>query len=64
MNKEKLFQVFLKEYLENIKRELPQSYRARQLEAGGVLAQAVYEFETRFLKEPFMKAIEGSLNSR
>ncbi len=58
MDKEKLFQEFLEQYLENIKRELPESYRARQLEAGGILARAVYEFETKFLKEPFSKAIK------
>lgn len=56
--KELLFNEFLKEYLENVKKELPQSYRARQLEAGGLAAAAVYEFETRFLKKPFEKAIK------
>lgn len=58
MNEEELFKQFLEEYFENIKRELPQSYRARQLNAGGVEAEMVYEFETRFLKEPFMKALK------
>ncbi len=58
IDKEKLFQEFLEEYLANIKRELPHSYRAQQLNAGGELAEAVYIFETKFLKEPFMKALK------
>lgn len=55
---EELFKEFLNEYLENVKKKLPESYRARQLEMGGTAANLVYEFETRFLKEPFMKAIK------
>lgn len=55
---EEIWQCFLEEYFENIKRELPQSYRAQQLNRGGVEAALVYEFETRFLKEPFMKALK------
>ena len=55
---EKLFEEFLEEYLENVKKKLPDSYRAKQLKAGGLLAALVYKFETDFLKEPFMKAIE------
>jgi hypothetical protein len=55
---EKLFEEFLEEYLENVKKKLPDSYRAKQLKAGGLIADLVYKFETDFLKEPFMKAIE------
>ena len=56
--KNKLFQQFLKEYLDNVERELPESYRARQLKNGGIQAGLVYEFETRFLKQPFIEAIQ------
>ena len=56
---EKIFKVFLEEYLKNVQKELPTSYRAQQLKAGGMEAALVYEFETRFLKEPFMKAIKS-----
>jgi len=59
MNKEKLFKKFLEEYFENIKKKLPQSYRAQQLKAGGLEAGLVWEFETKFLKEPFMKALKS-----
>lgn len=52
-----VFDVFLAEYLENVQRELPTSYRAQQLRNGGTEAALVYEFETRFLKKPFVKAI-------
>jgi len=58
MDDEKLFKEFLDEYFENIKKELPQSYRAQQLRAGGIPAKLVYDFETRFLKEPFMKVLK------
>jgi FAD synthase len=54
---EELWRTFFKEYLDNIVKILPQSYRAKQLEAKGVDAMLVYEFETRFLKKPFEKAI-------
>lgn len=57
--KERLFDKFLEEYLANVKRELPQSFRARQLEMGGNASKAVYAFETKFLKKPFMDALEG-----
>lgn len=57
MTDEELFYRFLEEYLNNVSRELPQSFRARQLRAGSLSADAVFEFETRFLKEPFLKAI-------
>ena len=57
MEEEKLFKEFLEEYFENVKKELPESYRARQLNAGGIAASLVYDFETKFLKEPFLKAI-------
>ncbi len=60
-DKEKLFDIFLEGYLENVKKELPESYRAQQLKQGGLAKDAVYEFETRFLKQPFMKAIEEVL---
>ena len=55
---DKVFNLFLAEYLKNVQKELPTSYRAQQLKAGGMEAALVYEFETRFLKEPFMKAIK------
>lgn len=64
MDEKKLFDDFLKEYLDNVKRELPESYRARQLDAGGILASLVYEFETKFLKEPFLKAIRRVRENR
>ena len=59
-NKElnEVFDIFLAEYLENVQKELPTSYRAQQLKAGGTEALLVYEFETKFLKEPFMEAIK------
>lgn len=53
-----VFDIFLAEYLENVQKELPTSYRAQQLKAGGTEALLVYEFETKFLKEPFMEAIK------
>ena len=55
----KIFNKFLAEYLKNVQKELPTAYRAQQLKAGGMEAALVYEFETRFLKEPFMRAIKG-----
>ena len=58
MKEEKLFKEFLEEYLKNVKKELPSSYRAQQLEHGGIEAEMVYTFESRFLKIPFMKAIK------
>ena len=57
INKGELFKEFLEKYLENVKIKLPQSYRAQQLVNGGLEAELVYEFETKFLKEPFMKAL-------
>jgi hypothetical protein len=54
----KLFENFLEEYLKNVKKKLPESFRAKQLEAGGLEAGLVYKFETDFLKEPFLKAIK------
>lgn len=54
---EELFKEFLTGYLENVQKMLPESYRAQQLKAGGVPASLVFDFETRFLKEPFMKAL-------
>ena len=60
MNDERLFTQFLKEYFDNIKEKLPQSYRARQLNNGGIEEQMVWEFETKFLKEPFMKALKNA----
>lgn len=53
-----IFRDFLAEYLENVKTILPNSYRAKQLKNGGIESALVYEFETKFLKEPFMKALE------
>lgn len=58
MNEEKIFDEFLEEYLTNVKKFLPSSFRARQLEDGGIPAKLVYEYETKFLKEPFMKALK------
>jgi len=58
MDDEKLFKEFLEGYFENIKKKLPQSYRAQQLKMGGIAAGLVYDFETKFLKEPFMKALK------
>lgn len=55
---EKIWEEFLNEYFKNVKRKLPESYRARQLEAGGLEAGLVIEFETKFLKKPFMKAMK------
>lgn len=57
---DEVFKVFLAEYLENVQKELPTSYRAQQLKVGGMEAAFVYEFETKFLKEPFLKAIRGA----
>ena len=50
MTDEGIWGKFLMEYLENVRKILPQSYRARQMEAGGLEKQLVIEFETRFLK--------------
>ena len=58
MEDKELFKKFLEEYFENIKEHLPQSYRARQLNAGGVAEMAVVKFECKFLEGPFMKALE------
>ena len=55
--KEKIFGEFLIKYLENVKKELPESYRAKQLNATDVEASLVIEFETKFLKEPFIEAL-------
>lgn len=55
---EELFKNFLNEYFENIKTILPNSYRAQQLKAGGYPADAVRDFETRFLSKPFAEAIK------
>lgn len=56
-NEKELFDEFLQEYLKNVQKILPQSYRARQMKMGGKMKDLVFEFETRFLKEPFLKAI-------
>jgi len=55
MNDEKLFKQFLEEYLENVKKILPTSYRSLQLKKGGIEAKLVIEFETRFLKGAFIE---------
>lgn len=57
MSDEAIFKVFLDEYLENVKNILPESYRAKQLKAGGAEKDLVYKFEGLFLKKPFMKAL-------
>lgn len=56
--KESLFKEFLEAYLKNVSRILPTSYRALQLNSGGYLAKAVYEFEEKFLWKPFTDALE------
>ncbi len=61
MDKERLFKKFLEEYFENIKKQLPYSYRAQQLKAGGIQAELVYEYETKFLKRPFMNALKKAV---
>lgn len=53
MIKKEEWDKFLVDYLNNVKIMLPVSFRARQLTAGGMAAKAVYEFETKFLQEPF-----------
>lgn len=58
MNKKEIFKEFLSEYLENVKKMLPESYRAKQLRTGGTPASLVYEFETKFLKRPFLNAFK------
>lgn len=58
MNDETIWEQFLKEYLDNVKRELPESFRAQQLKAGGMDASLVIKFETMFLKKPFFKALK------
>ena len=58
MDKEKIFTEFLEEYLKNVQKMLPQSYRAQQLKSGGVEEVLVFKFETDFLKEPFMNALK------
>jgi len=57
-NLEKIWEEFLSEYLRNVQSELPDSYRAKQMKAGGFDAALVIEFETKFLKEPFMEALK------
>jgi hypothetical protein len=57
-DKEELFKKFLEEYLDNVKMELPESYRAKQLRTGNIEAALVYKFEDKFLRKPFMRAIE------
>ena len=58
MDKEALFQEFLAQYLANVLRELPGSYCAKQIKAGDKSCLAVYFFEEKFLREPFMKALK------
>lgn len=60
-DKELLWNIFLKTYLDNVVKELPDSYRAKQLKNGGLEAELVYEYETKFLKKPFMKVINEFL---
>lgn len=61
--KNKLFKQFFKEYLENVTKTLPDSFRAKQLNAGGIEREAVYVMEISFLMKPFMKALSDSLSS-
>lgn len=57
-DKDKIFEKFLEAYFEKVKKILPDSHRARQLNVGGLEAKAVYIFETKFLKEPFMNVFK------
>lgn len=57
IDEEVLWTDFLMEYLENVKRILPDSFRAKQLKAGGMEKALVYGMETKFMKEPFLKAL-------
>jgi len=59
VDREALWRAFLTSYLDNVLRELPESFRAKQLKNCGAEAALVHEFETRFLKSPFMKAVDG-----
>ena len=59
--REKIFQEFLESYLGRVSAILPDSFRAIQLKNGGIEKAAVYEFETKFLKEPFMKAFSEAM---
>lgn len=52
---EKEFEKFRYEYLQNVIKLLPESQRAKQLKFGGIPAQLVIEWETKFLKEPAIK---------
>ena len=55
------FAPFLEEYFRNVRVMLPESYRARQLEAGGATSEAVYFLETKFLLAPFKKALNREI---
>ena len=57
-NLDNRFDKFLEEYLENIKRELPESFRAKQLSGDKIERTLVFEFETRFLKQPFLNIMK------
>jgi hypothetical protein len=63
MDKEKLFNEFLEEYLKNVQTILPESYRALQVKAGGLTKSLVYDYETQFLKKPFMKALDKAFRT-
>lgn len=54
----KIFDEFLDDYLENVSKILPSSYRAQQMKSGVVYKKAVMIYETEFLKKPFMDAIK------
>jgi len=58
MDKEKLFNEFLEEYLKNVQDKLPSSYRAQQVKMGGIPKKLVYDYETQFLKKPFENAMK------
>lgn len=60
---DRLFKKFLAEYLKNVCKTLPQSYRSQQIRAGGIMAEAVLVYETKFLKKPFEEAIKKNIEN-
>lgn len=61
---EKDFDLFMKEYLENIKKKIKWSQRAKQLFNGGLEAELVLNTETTLLLEPFCKAYKKALKTK
>ena len=62
MEEHTLFEIFFLEYIANIHKLLPNSFRAQQIKNGGAEELLVYVMETKLLLEPFLNAIrkEGS----